>query len=125
MNKKSAISLNPSSTESFHEHCRVRFAPTHPESGTWFRAIQPHFLTTALSTAHTSAIPSRFNIGSAASPQFEILYLAENHMVALFEVQALLGSPLSSGGIVPHPRRAWTILNVAVNLQYIVMRISS
>jgi hypothetical protein len=65
-------------------------------------------------------IPSRFNIGSAASPQFEILYLAENHMVALFEVQALLGSPLSSGGIVPHPRRAWTILNVAVNLQNVV-----
>jgi hypothetical protein len=29
MSRKSAISLNPSSTESFHEHCRVRFAP-HP-----------------------------------------------------------------------------------------------
>ena len=94
--------------------------PTHPESGTWFRAIQPHFLTTALGTAHSKTIPSRFNIGSSASPQFGILYLAENHMVALFEVQALLGSPLSSGGIVPHPRRAWTILNVAVNLQNVV-----
>lgn len=94
--------------------------PIHPESGTWFRAIQPHFLTTALSTSHSKTIPSRFNLGSSASPQFEILYLAENHMVALFEVQALLGTPLSSGGIVPHPRRAWTILNVSVNLQKVV-----
>jgi hypothetical protein len=35
----------------------------------------------------------------------------------LFEVQALLGSPMSPGGVVPHPRRAWTILNVTVQLQ--------
>jgi RES domain-containing protein len=94
--------------------------PTSPETAIWYRAIQPHFLTTALSTSHTKTIPSRFNIGASAAPQFEILYLAENHMVALFEVQALLGSPLSSGGVVPHPRRAWTILNVTVNLQSIV-----
>lgn len=93
--------------------------PTGPLSGTWYRAIQPHFLTTALSTSHTKMISSRFNVGASASPQFEILYLAENHLVALFEVQALLGSPLSSGGVVPHPRRAWTILNVNVSLHNI------
>ena len=59
-------------------------------------------------------------MGAGASPQYEFLYLAENHLIALFEVQALLGSPLSSGGIVPHPRRAWTILNVNVNLHDVV-----
>jgi len=40
-------------------------------------------------------------------------------MVALFEVQALLGSPATPGGIIPHPRTAWTILNVRVNLSYV------
>lgn len=95
--------------------------PTKPESGTvWYRAIQPHFLPTALNTSHTKTIPSRFNVGVSATPQFEVLYLAENHMVALFEVQALLGSPLTPGGVVPHPRRAWTLINVTVNLQSIV-----
>jgi RES domain-containing protein len=94
--------------------------PSKGLTNTWYRAIQPHFLATALSTSHTKTIPSRFNLGRGASPQYEVLYLAENHLVALFEVQALLGSPLSSGGVVPHPRRAWTILNVNVNLQYVV-----
>jgi len=94
--------------------------PTQAESGTWYRAIQPHFLPVALGTSHTKSIPSRFNVGATASPLFEILYLAENHMVALFEVQALLGSPLAAGGIVPHPRRAWAIINVNVNLRSIV-----
>lgn len=95
--------------------------PTQPESGTvWFRSIQLQHLATALGTSHTKTIPSRFNVGVPAAPQYEILYLAENHMVALFEVQALLGSPLSPGGVVPQPRRAWTILNVNVNLQSVV-----
>lgn len=94
--------------------------PTGPLTGIWYRAIQPHHMRTALSTAYSKTIPSRFNVGASASPQYEILYLAENHLVALFEVQALLGSPLSSGGIVPHPRRAWTILNVNVSLHHVV-----
>lgn len=94
--------------------------PTRAESRTWFRAIQPHHLPTALNTSHTKTIPSRFSVGAKASPQYEVLYLAENHLVALFEVQALLGSPLSAGGVVPHPRRAWTLLNVTVNLPRIV-----
>ena len=93
---------------------------TRSESGTWFRAIQPHFLSTALNTSHTKTISSRFNVGASTKPQFELLYLAENHMVALFEVQALLGSPMTPGGVVPHPRRAWTILNVNVSLHDIV-----
>ncbi|HEY7490252.1 MAG TPA: hypothetical protein VIH59_03990 [Candidatus Tectomicrobia bacterium] len=85
-----------------------------PLTGTWYRAIQPQFWTTALATHQTRVIPSRFNVGATASPQFEILYLSENHLVALFEVQALLGSPTQPGGVISHPRQAWTVLNVDV-----------
>ena len=94
--------------------------PAHPEGGTWFRAIQPHFLKTALATSHTRSVASRYNAGAVSSSPFDILYLAENHLVALFEVQALLGNPWISGGIVPHPRKAWTVLNVNVRLSSIV-----
>lgn len=90
-----------------------------PESGTWYRALQTHFLPTALSTRHTSTISSRFSGAIPASPGFEILYLAENHLVALLEVQALLGSPTTPGGVVPHPRSTWAILNVSVSLQQV------
>lgn len=73
---------------------------TTPQTGTWFRAIQPQHQPTALQTSHSSRIPSRFNEGNNA---FEILYLAEDHLVALFEVQALLGSPFAPGTYVPNP----------------------
>jgi RES domain-containing protein len=102
---------------------RLRFrttidgAPLEPESRTWYRALQTHFLATALSTRHTRTVSSRFSAAAPDSPGYEILYLAENHAVALLEAQALLGSPVTPGGIVPHPHSTWTILNVAVRLQ--------
>lgn len=89
--------------------------PTKPEGRIWFRAIQPHFWSTALKTSQTRIIPSRYNAGSLAKSKFEVLYLAEDHLVAMFEVQALLGSP-APGSYFPHPRTAWTIINVTVNL---------
>ena len=62
-------------------------------------------------------IPTRFNEGRTAWPQYEILYLAENPTVATFEVQALLGTP---GSPVPNPTTgAWVILDVSVKLQRI------
>lgn len=88
-----------------------------PETGVWFRAIQPQFWTTSLATAQTTRIPSRFNAGANATAPFEILYLAENPMVALFEVQALFGTPTQPGGVFPHPRQAWITVNVTVQLQ--------
>lgn len=90
-----------------------------PESGTWYRALPTYFLPTALSTRYTSTVPSRFSNTSPAAPGFEILYLAENHFVALLEVQALLGSPITPGGLVPSPHSTWTTLNVNVSLQHI------
>lgn len=91
-----------------------------PIAGIWYRAIQPQFWQTSLQTSHTKSVPSRFSPGPAADPRFEILYLAENHLVALLEVQALLGSPLPLGLVVPNPRHAWVVINVQVRLQYAV-----
>jgi hypothetical protein len=51
------------------------------------------------------------------NPAFPILYLAEDHLVALFEVGALLGSPYPGGNYVPNPRQSWVILNVQVTLE--------
>ncbi len=90
-----------------------------PETRTWFRAIPPSFLTTALSTAHTRIVPGRFNDASPTMPAHPILYLAENHLLTLFEAQALFGSPTSAVGVVSHPRRSVTVLNVVVNLSYV------
>lgn len=62
-------------------------------------------------------LPSRLNAGDTAQPQFEVLYLAETPVVALFEVQAVFGSPVQPGGVVANPRRHWTVINVQVRLQ--------
>lgn len=94
-----------------------------PLKSDWYRAVQTHFLTgtpqappTPLSTGHTATIPGRFNPGTPTNPSFPVLYLGEDHMVALFEVQALLGSLTLPGGPVPHPRTSWAILTLTVRL---------
>jgi hypothetical protein len=48
-----------------------------------------------------------------------VLYLAEDHQVALFEVGALHGHPLPEGNgmLLPNPQQAWLLLNVRVVLQ--------
>lgn len=86
-----------------------------PVAGTWYRAVPTHFIPTALRVAHTRTVPGRFNDGSPSAPSFPVLYLSENQMLALFEVQALFGSP-APGGLVPHPRRPVAALNVFVFL---------
>jgi len=48
-----------------------------------------------------------------ADPAFEILYLAEDASVALFEVQALLGSAYPGATFVPNPAGgAWSLIDV-------------
>ncbi len=84
--------------------------------GTWYRAVDPRFLASALSTLHTATTPSRFSPARAAAPAFEILYLAENPLVALFEARALFGSPSTPGGVVPHPHRPLVSLPILVSL---------
>jgi RES domain-containing protein len=85
-------------------------------AGTWYRAVDPRFLAAALSTAHTTITPSRFSPARSLAPGFEILYLAENPMVAMFEARVLFGSPSTPGGVVPHPARPMVVLPVTVDL---------
>ncbi|MEO8660083.1 MAG: RES domain-containing protein [Bryobacteraceae bacterium] len=91
-----------------------------PHSGTWYRTVDPRFLSSAILTTHTTTTASRFSAASAANPGFEILYLAENPLVGMFEAQALFGSPLTPGGVVPHPTGAKVSLPVQVKLTAIV-----
>lgn len=91
-----------------------------PLTGTWYRAIRAHHFGTALAYSHTATIPGRFNAGSIARPGFPILYFGEDHQVTLFEVAALLGSPLPGQAYVPNPASPWTVINVTVNLSRIV-----
>lgn len=90
--------------------------PRVPVRNTWYRAVNPKYLGTALSTGHTTTTPSRFSSSSLATPGFEILYLAENPMVALFEARALFGSPSMPGGVVPHPSRPLVTFPITVAL---------
>jgi hypothetical protein len=85
---------------------------------TWFRAIALQHLPTPLAVAHTKPIISRFNPGYLLPPsdQFAALYLTEDSVTALFEIGAMLGSPLA-GPALSHPRMAPAILNVHVDLQ--------
>lgn len=88
--------------------------PAHPESRPWYRAADTQFLPSALATAHTVGYASRFSAGPKAATPFEILYLAEDPQLALFEVNALFGDPANP---VAHPRLSLTILSVTVSLQ--------
>jgi hypothetical protein len=92
---------------------------TIPLTATWYRAIQLKFWNSLLATAHTATITGRFNAGNASRPGFEILYFAEDHQVALFEVQALLGSPYPGAAYVPNPSTAWVVINVDIQLSRI------
>ncbi len=94
--------------------------PTTFEAGTWYRAARLHHLPTVLGTAHTAITSRRFNAGKLSDPQFEVLYLAESPLVALFEVEALLGSSTKPGGILPDPAHSWAIVNAKVKLKHIV-----
>ncbi len=89
--------------------------------GTWIRTLHPKHAAHPLATAHTRTHPTRFNPGTPADPGFEILYLAEDVTVALFEVQALLGSVYPGANHVPNPAGgAWVTINVQVDLQAVV-----
>ena len=87
-------------------------------SGNWVRMLLRQHASSALSTSHTRTHPGRFNTGTAAYPDFEVLYLAESHLVAQFEVSALLGSPAV---FTPSPlAQNWLTVHVNVNLAKVV-----
>jgi len=91
--------------------------PIAAERGVWYHAVPPQHFATAL---HTFVKENRFNPGSIIASPFEILYLAENPLVAQFEVEALFGSPLTPGGVVANPAKPWAIVNIDVSLTAVV-----
>lgn len=88
-----------------------------PENRYWFRAFDPRHIVTPLDAAHTSTFPTRFSPGPISLSPFQIIYLSENQLVCLREVEALLGS--SKLALLPNPVFAWTIINVRVTLRQV------
>ena len=84
-----------------------------PLSGHWFRAIGWKHLATRLATAHTRTVASRFSAASESAPLQRLLYLGENHQIALFEFGALYGSPTDP---IANPSRSLLLLSLEVRL---------
>jgi RES domain-containing protein len=97
---------------------QVANVSVRPARGSWYRAILPQYWGSLLNTSHTATVRTRFNPGNAG---MEIFYTAENHLVALLEVRALLGTPMAPGLLAASPlRRQWGIINVRVSLNRVV-----
>ena len=88
-----------------------------PETRVWFRAFDPRHIVTPLGAAHTTSFPTRFSPGPNSLSPFPIMYLSENQLVCLREVEALLGS--SKIAPLPNPAFTWTIINVRVTLRQV------
>ncbi len=84
-----------------------------PLSGGWFRGIEMQYGATPLQYVHTSTRSSRFSHADSQHPAFPLIYLAENHDIALKEVGALFNPP-GTNLVVSNPHAAGTILNVTV-----------
>ena len=95
--------------------------PLSSENWVWYRAVQLAYLSTALSSAHTTTSRTRFNPGALLPPaqRFQILYFAEDPLTATFEFGAMLGNPFAPGGSVAHPAPAFAMLNVQVTLSQV------
>jgi len=89
-------------------------------TGTWYRAVQPKHFSTALAYAHTATIPGRFNSGHIGAPGIQVLYLGEDHVTCLYEVAAILGSPLPGQWNLPNPANPWTVVPTNVQLTRVV-----
>jgi hypothetical protein len=92
--------------------------PRTAENRIWFRAVAPRYSSDALGSKHTTGTRSRFSAGPLlpSSEQFEILYFAEDHVTALFEFRAMLGSP-GPGHAISNPAVSALVLNVQIMLR--------
>ena len=89
----------------------------HPLTGHWYRALNLKHWKSRLATRHTAAARSRFSAATPSSPLYRILYLGENHQVAIYEVGALLGDPNDP---ISSPKGSWLLMSVHVRLHHIV-----
>jgi hypothetical protein len=89
----------------------------HPLTGHWYRALNLKHWKSRLATQHTMAARSRFSAATPSSPLYRILYLGENHQVAIYEVGALLGDPNDP---ISSPKGSWLLMSVHVRLHHVV-----
>jgi hypothetical protein len=87
-----------------------------PLTGHWFRALSLRHWNTRLSTVQSTIHSSRFSDASVAVPSHRMLYLGENHQVAIYEVGALLGDPNDP---IANPRGSWALMSIQVTLHHI------
>jgi hypothetical protein len=87
-----------------------------PHAGTWFRALNLRHWKTRLITDHSRASRSRFSNASTTAPLYRILYLGENHQVAIYEVGALLGNPNAP---VSSPKGTWVLMSLQITLYHV------
>ena len=85
----------------------------HPFSGYWFRAVNLKHWKTRLLSDQTRTSRSRFSPATPASSLYRILYLGENHQVAIYEVGALLGDPSAP---ISSPKGSWALMSWHVGL---------
>jgi hypothetical protein len=90
--------------------------PCRPIASTWYRAVHPQYLASALNYSHAHLSASRYFAGPGMAEPFDILYFAETPEVVLFEVGAQFGSALVPGGVVANPSSSWMIINAEVQL---------
>src|SRR5262249_3307987 len=88
-----------------------------PVTGHWFRALNLKHWKTRLLTDHTRISPFRFSAASRHTPLYRVLSLGENHQVAIFEVQALLGD---ADAPVANPKGSWALMSLNVRLHHVV-----
>lgn len=90
----------------------------------WWRAIPSRFYGGSLRYKHTASSSTRFNPGTTASPAFPLLYFADDPVVALLEVGALVGHPWLPGGMpgsmLTHPAGSFSVVSVTVRLSAVV-----
>ncbi len=87
-----------------------------PLTGTWFRALNLRHWKTRLNTEHSRTTRSRFSNASASTPLHRILYLGENHQVAIYEVGALLGNPNAP---LSSPKGSWILMSLQITLHHV------
>jgi hypothetical protein len=98
----------------------VSLLTDHPENRTWHRVVGTRYLASAIATAHTVAVPSRFYDPITAYPQFSSLYVSDSSLVAMFEAQALFGLPTTPGGTIPAPAGGWILITVRLQLDAVI-----
>jgi hypothetical protein len=80
-----------------------------PQTGSWFRALNLRHWKTRLSTDQSKTSRSRFSNASLTAPFYRVLYLGENHQVAIYEVGALLGNPNAP---LSSPKGSWVLMSL-------------